>query len=42
MAELTPLDGKLGEVLGLAQLTQKAAAHVAGMEAAEQFRDQLD
>jgi hypothetical protein len=41
MAELTPLDGKLGEVLGLAA-AQKAAAHVAGMEAAEQFRDQLD
>ena len=39
MAELTPLDEKLGEVLGLAQAAQKATAHVAGMEAGEQFRD---
>jgi len=42
MAELTPLDEKLGEVLGLAQAAQKATAHVAGMEGAEPFRAQLD
>jgi hypothetical protein len=42
MAELTPLDEKLGEVLGLAQAAQKATAHVAGMESGEQFRDQLE
>ena len=42
MAELTPLDEKLGEVLGLAGAAQTATAHVAGMDAGEQFRDQLD
>ena len=42
MAELTPLDEKLGEVLGLAQAAQEATAHVAGMEDGERFRDQLD
>jgi hypothetical protein len=42
MAELTPLDEKLGEVLGLAQAAQKATAHVAGMEDGDRFRDQLD
>ena len=42
MAELTPLDEKLGEVLGLAQAAQKATTHVAGMEDGERFRDQLD
>ncbi len=42
MAELTPLDEKLGEVLGLAKAAQKATAHVAGMEDGERFREQLD
>jgi len=42
MAELTPLDEKLGEVLGLAQAAQKATVHVAGMEDGDDFRDQLD
>jgi hypothetical protein len=42
MAELTPLDEKLGEVLGLAQAAQQATAHVAGMEDGDQFHDQLD
>lgn len=42
MAELTPLDEKLGEVLGLAQATQKATTHVAQMEDGDRFRDQLD
>jgi hypothetical protein len=42
MAELTPLDEKLGEVLGLAQAAQKATTHVAGMEDGDRFRDQLD
>jgi len=41
MAELTPLDEKLGEVLGLAQAAQEATGHVAGMEDGDQFRDQL-
>ena len=31
MAELTPLDEKLGEVLGLAQTAQEATTKVAGM-----------
>jgi hypothetical protein len=42
MAELTPLDEKLAEVLGLAQAAQKATTHVAGMESGEQFRGQLE
>jgi hypothetical protein len=42
MAELTPLDEKLGEVLGLAQAAQTATARVADMEGADAFKDQLD
>ncbi len=42
MAELTPLDEKLGEVLGLAQAAQKATEHVTKMEGADDFREQLD
>jgi len=42
MAELTPLDEKLGEVLGLAQAAQEATTKVAGMEGAEEFRARLD
>jgi hypothetical protein len=42
MAELTPLDEKLAEVLGLAQAAQGATARVAGMEEGERFRDRLD
>jgi hypothetical protein len=42
MAELTPLDEKLGEVLGLAQAAQEATAKVAGMEGADEFKDRLD
>jgi hypothetical protein len=42
MAELTSLDEKLGEVLGLAQAAQEATTKVAGMEGAEQFRARLD
>jgi rubrerythrin len=41
MAELTPLDEKLGEVLGLAQAAQEATAKVAGMEGAEEFQERL-
>ena len=42
MAELTPLDEKLAEVLGLAQAAQTATAHVAQMDDAEAFKDQLE
>jgi hypothetical protein len=42
MAELTPLDEKLGEVLGLAQAAQDATTKVAGMEGAEEFEERLD
>src|ERR687897_1174654 len=42
MAELTPLDEKLAEVLGLAQAAQQATQHVAGMEGAEAFKTALD
>jgi hypothetical protein len=42
MAELTPLDAKIGEVLGLAQAAQQATKQVAGMEDAEDFRDDLE
>jgi hypothetical protein len=42
MAELTPLDEKLGEVLGLAQAAQEATKKVAGMEGADPFKDRLD
>src|SRR3954452_20817871 len=41
MAELTPLDEKLGEVLGLAQAAQDATEKVAGMEGADAFKDKL-
>ncbi len=42
MADLTPLDEKLAEVLGLAQAAKDTTAHVAGMEDAEDFRSQLE
>ena len=42
MAELTPLDEKLGEVLGLAQAAQDATTQVSGMEDAEDFEEQLE
>ncbi len=42
MAELTPLDEKLGEVLGLAQAAQEATSKVAGMEGADEFRSRLE
>jgi hypothetical protein len=41
MADLTPLDEKLGEVLGLAQAAQDATAHVAKMEGADEFEERL-
>jgi hypothetical protein len=41
MAELTPLDEKLGEVLGLAQAAQDATKKVGGMEGAETFETDL-
>ena len=42
MAELTPLDEKLAEVLGLAQAAQKLTSDVANMEGADQFEQQLE
>ena len=42
MAELTPLDEKLGEVLGLAQAAQEATSKVAGMEGADDFKERLE
>ena len=42
MADLTPLDEKLAEVLGLAQAAQKIIGDVTKMEDAEQFADQLE
>jgi hypothetical protein len=42
MADLTPLDEKLGEVLGLAQAAQDAAKQVRGMADAEDFAGDLD
>jgi hypothetical protein len=42
MAELTPLDEKLGEVLGLAQAAQDATTKVAKMEGADEFRSRLE
>ena len=42
MAELTPLEEKLGEVLGLAQAAQEATTKVAGMEGGEEFQARLD
>jgi hypothetical protein len=42
MADLTPLDEKLAEVLGLAQAAQVATARVATMEDADRFEQQLE
>jgi hypothetical protein len=42
MADLTPLDEKLGEVLGLAQAAQAATKRVSGMEDAEDFQEDLE
>src|SRR5688500_14281829 len=42
MAELTPLDEKLGEVLGLAQAAQEATTKVSKMEGADEFRARLE
>src|SRR3954469_22845483 len=42
MADLTPLDEKLAEVLGLAQAAQAATTHVAKMEGADEFKADLD
>jgi hypothetical protein len=42
MAELTPLDEKLGEVLGLAQAAQDATSKVAKMEGADTFKEDLE
>jgi hypothetical protein len=42
MAELTPLDEKLGEVLGLAQAAQKATDKVSEMEGAGDFKSALE
>jgi hypothetical protein len=42
MAELTPLDEKLGEVLGLAQAAQDTTKKVARMEGADAFADDLE
>jgi hypothetical protein len=42
MAELSPLDEKLGEVLGLAQAAQDVAKKVSGMEGADEFKSALD
>ncbi len=41
MAELTPLDEKLGEVLGLAQAAQRATEQVGRMEGAEDHAGDL-
>jgi hypothetical protein len=42
MAELTPLDEKLGEVLGLAQAAQAATKKVSTMEDADDFERDLE
>jgi flagellar hook-basal body complex protein FliE len=42
MAELTPLDEKIGEVLGLAKAAQGATSKVAKMEGADEFRSKLE
>jgi hypothetical protein len=42
MADLTPLDEKLGEVLGLAQAAQAATKKVSAMEDAEDFESALE
>jgi len=41
VADLTPLDEKLGEVLGLAQAAQAATKTVSAMEGADDFQDDL-
>src|SRR5215212_7138516 len=42
MADLTPLEEKLGEVLGLAQAAQEATSKVAKMEGAREFGQRLE
>ena len=42
MADLTPLDEKLGEVLGLAQAAQAGTKVVSTMEGADDFQADLD
>jgi hypothetical protein len=42
MADLTPLDEKLAEVLGLAQAAQAATDTVRGMEGADDFAQDLE
>ena len=42
MAELTPLDEKLAEVLGLAQAAQDTVSQVAKMEDADKFASDLE
>jgi hypothetical protein len=42
MADLTPLDEKLGEVLGLAQAAQAATKKVSSMEGADPFEGDLE
>jgi hypothetical protein len=42
VAELTALDEKLGEVLGLAQAAQQATEKVSGMEGAGDFKADLE
>jgi hypothetical protein len=42
MADLTPIDEKLGEVLGLAQAAQTATETVGKMDGADAFRDELE
>ena len=42
MADLTPLDEKLGEVLGLAQAAQAATKKVGAMEDADDFESDLE
>ena len=42
MADLTPLDEKLGEVLGLAQAAQTATKKVSAMEDADDFQGDLE
>src|SRR5688572_23672392 len=41
MADLSPLEEKLGEVLGLAQAAQAATANVGKMQGAEKFESDL-
>jgi hypothetical protein len=42
MADLTPLDEKLAEVLGLAQAAQAATTQVAKLDGADDFKADLD